>query len=268
MEASHAGCDSLVTKTDAVRPLTEEEFRSLAVDPTQKIELIPGRALFAVKAPAGRLKAWVVACGNFQCSASRGREDTFACRRSAPFALPCSSRRIGRRSPRRENSLSERACHHAKEKVIVRVPAIMRMAGICTEKYWLVQKAMYGLDVAPRSLSLHRNCVLQSITALKNGTEVEVRPLDEDVNLWRVSRKEDNATITWLALYVDMLLVGKTAWAQKVAETLRSLWSTSPVQWATETETLTFNGFEVKRKHSHVLELLGMYESIQGNSAF
>ena len=67
-----------MTTTDAVRPLSDEEFRSMATDASQQVELIPGRALFMVKAPNGRLKARVVACGNFQSSAERGREDTFA----------------------------------------------------------------------------------------------------------------------------------------------------------------------------------------------
>ena len=143
------------------------------------------------------------------------------------------------------------------------------------EKYWLVQKALYGLDVAPRSWSLHRNGILQSIKALEDGTPVEVRPLDEDVNIWRVSRQSDHVTITWLALYVDdMLLVGKTADVQCVATTLQKLWTTTPVQWATNEEPLTFDGLEIQKhkesvrisQKNYITELLSMYPHVDGVS--
>ena len=163
-----------------------------------------------------------------------------------------------------------------QEKVIARVPGILRTAGICTEKYWLVQKAMYGLDVAPRSWSWHRNGILQGITSLMDGTPVEVRHLDEDVKIWRVSRVADKSTITWLALYVDdMLLVGKTEDVQRVAATLQKMWTTTPVQWAAEHEPLTFDGLEIKRckgslrisQTNYITELLGMYSHVDGLSA-
>ena len=272
--------DSLVAKTDAVKPLSDEEFRSLAADATQQIELIPGRALFTVKAPQGRLKARVVACGNFQSSAAREREDTFASGISAEGV------RILLRLAALEQFdigsidvktafLNAPVVTPNQEKVIVRVPGILRTAGICTEKYRLVQKALYGLDVAPRSWSLHRNGILQSIKTLEDGTPVEVRPLDEDVNIWRVSRQSDHVTITWLALYVDdMLLVGKTTDVQCVATTLQKLWTTTPVQWATNEEPLTFDGFETQKhkesvrisQKNYITALLSMYPHVDGVS--
>ena len=177
-----------MTKTDTVKLLSEAEFRSMATDASQHLELIPGRALFSVKALQGRLKARVVARGNFQSSAARGREDTFASGVSAEGV-----RLLLRLAALEQFDIGSIDVKMAflnaplvtpnQEKVTVRVPGILRTAGICTEKYWLVQKAMYGLDVAPRSWSLHRNGILQGITSLMDGTAVEVRPLDEDVNI-------------------------------------------------------------------------------------
>ena len=69
---------SLVHETKAVRPLSDSEFLELTKKPGIKCELIPGRAIFTVKAQTGRLKARVVACGCFQTGETRTKEDTFA----------------------------------------------------------------------------------------------------------------------------------------------------------------------------------------------
>ena len=122
----------------------------------------------------------------------------------------------------------------------------------------------------------NENGILQSIKALSDGTPVEVRPLDEDVNIWRVSRQSDHVTITWLALYVDdMLLVGKTADVQCVATTLQTLWTTTPVQSATDKESSTFDGFEIQKhkgslrisQKSYIAELLSLYPRVDGVTA-
>ena len=58
-------------------------------------------------------------------------------------------------------------------------------------------------------------------------------PLDEDVNLWKVVRAEDQVVVTWIALYVDdMMLVGPEVWAKAVAESLQERWATTPVEWS------------------------------------
>ena len=68
----------MVHETKAVRPLSDSEFLELTKNPEIKCELIPGRAIFTVKAQTGRLKARVVACWCFQTGETRTKEDTFA----------------------------------------------------------------------------------------------------------------------------------------------------------------------------------------------
>ena len=95
------------------------------------------------------------------------------------------------------------------EKVIVRAPGVMRQAGVCTEKYWLVRKALYGLDVASKSWTIHRNASLRGIQQLLCGKRVECKPMDADSNIWKVRCKDRGELICYLGLYVDdVLLVG------------------------------------------------------------
>ena len=70
--------DSLTQGSKAVRPLTDEQFDALIQDANIQWKLVPGRAIFTIKAPTGRLKTRAVACGNHQTSAARTREDKFA----------------------------------------------------------------------------------------------------------------------------------------------------------------------------------------------
>ena len=52
-----------------------------------------------------------------------------------------------------------------KEVIVVKVPSVFRMIGI-KEKYWRLYKALYGLDVSPRSRSLSRKKTLRQVEQL------------------------------------------------------------------------------------------------------
>ena len=70
--------ESLVTEAEAVAPLSDEEFMRMSQDPSEKLELIPGKVVFTIKTFSGRSKARAVACGCFQNSQAGGKEHTFA----------------------------------------------------------------------------------------------------------------------------------------------------------------------------------------------
>ena len=70
--------NSLVHETQAVCPLSDQQFSAMLKDPNVQHELVPGRAIFTIKAYSGRLKTRVVACGCFQTGAARSREDKYA----------------------------------------------------------------------------------------------------------------------------------------------------------------------------------------------
>ena len=57
-----------------------------------------------------------------------------------------------------------------KEVIVIKVPAVFRMIGI-KEKYWKIRKALYGLDIDPRSWSLSHNKILRQGDQLRPPPE-------------------------------------------------------------------------------------------------
>ena len=274
--------DSLVHETKAVRPLTDDQFTDLVKNPNIQHELVPGRAIFTVKAHSGRLKTRIVACGCFQTSAARSREDKHASGVSAE-----STRMLLRFAGLQGLKVGvldiKTAFLHApvvtpnQETVIVRVPAILRASGICTEKYWRVDKALYGLDVAPRSWVLHRNRVLSAMDVLSQSSRrVRCFPLEEDANVWCVVDASSDESLAYLALYVDdILIVSDAESAGEIACTLESKWTTTPVTWVEPGISAVFDGFEIDHldsgqyivhQRSYIRELLKQYDRVQGVS--
>ena len=68
--------ESLVSKTEAVEPLSEEGFQELCK--THVVELISGKSVHTIKAYTGRLKTRGVGCGNYLHGEKRTKLDTFS----------------------------------------------------------------------------------------------------------------------------------------------------------------------------------------------
>ena len=151
----HEEYDSLVVSTQAVSPLSDLEVTRLVSAQGGNVELIPGKAAFTKKAFSGRFKTRVVGCGNFQTSTTREKTDVYA------SGAPCESIRLLVRRAALDSEwilgsvdvktafLNVPVVTSKDTTIIVRVPAILRAAGVCQEKYWRVNKALYGPDVAP-----------------------------------------------------------------------------------------------------------------------
>ena len=120
--------------------MTDDQFAELVKSKDVQCELVPGRAIFTVRAHSGRLKTKVVACGCFQTSAARTREDKYASGISAE-ATRTLLRFAGLTQLRVGVLDIKTAFLHApvvtpnQELVIVRVPSILRASGVCQEKY-------------------------------------------------------------------------------------------------------------------------------------
>ena len=90
--------------------------------------------------------------------------------------------------------------------VVVKTPTIFRKHGICSEKFWVVRHALYGLVEAPRSWSVHRDSVIADMEIqLPDGQVASVTQLASDPNVWAV--KSQNGVQAWIAIYVDDLMV-------------------------------------------------------------
>ena len=116
----------------------------------------------------------------------------------------------------------------------------------------LGRKALYGLDVAPRSWALHRNQVLAEMRDL-SGSKREIRclPMEEDANIWMVVDALSDKVLAYLALYADdILIVSHSSCSDAIAASLEGKWTTTPVAWAEGQQTVSFDGFEVEKGDS------------------
>ena len=161
-------CESLVSKTEAAEPLSEEAFQELCK--THVVELIPGKSVHTIKAYTGRLKTRGVGCGNYQRGEKGTKLDTFSGGIDA-HSLGLVLRNAALRQWKvgtlgvAAAFLNADIATPSKEVIVGQVPAVFRMIGI-KENDWRVRKALYGLDVSPRSWSLSRNKILRQVEPL------------------------------------------------------------------------------------------------------
>ena len=246
-------CTSLVHTTGTCEPLDQERFAAITGDPTEKVEVLPGKAIFSIKAKSGRKKTRIVGCGNFQQGSPRSKLDTHASGISAE-AIRLLVRFAGHAQWTLTTTDIKTAFLNApivtpnEEKIIVRVPSILRAANVCQEPYWLIRRALYGLDVAPRSWTLHRNQTLSEMTKLVDGTPVSCKQTQADSNLWEVFNEQTSKVIAWIGVYVDDLLIATPAeYQQPVVQTLRTLWTTSDPEVVGGDGDVGFAGFELRK---------------------
>ena len=170
---------SLIQDTEAIEPLSEEAFQNLCK--SHVVELIPGKSVDTIKAYSGRLKTRGVGCGNYQHGEKRTNTDTFSGGIDA-HSLLLLIRNAALRQwsagtldvPTALPFLNVDIVKTNKEVIVVKVPTVFRMIGI-KEKYWRVHKALYSLDVSPRSWNLSRNGTLRKVDRLvpKKPTPVQ-----------------------------------------------------------------------------------------------
>ena len=250
--------DSLVQTTGTCHPLAQEEFDAVTQDPTAAVEVLPGKLVFSIKAKSGKKKARIVGCGNHQQGPSRDKTDKHASGISAEVI-----RLLVRYAALKQWEIATTDVRTAflnaplvtpnQEILIVRVPAILRTANICTERYWRLQRALYGLDVSPKSWVIFRNQTLKEVVALTDGTPVTCFPLPQDANLWEIRRLSDGETVAMLGIYVDDLaIVASSQMLETVVDTVRRPWKTSEPEIVTDREDVSFAGYELRKENAEV----------------
>ncbi|CAE7836086.1 pKIWI502, partial [Symbiodinium necroappetens] len=244
---------SLVHTTGTCSPLSHEDFAAITGDSSKKVEVLPGKVIFSVKARSGRKKTRIVGCGNFQQGCPRTKLDTHASGISAE-----SIRLLVRFAGHSQWTISTTDIKTAflnapivtpnEETIIVRVPSILRAAGVCQEAYWQIKRALYGLDVAPRSWTLFRNKTLGSIEQLGDGTRVTCKQLPADSNIWEVIDEDRQVRIALIGVYVDdLMLVAPESHQEVMMNTLRGLWTTSEPEVVEEGKDVSFAGYELRK---------------------
>ena len=147
--------ESLVSIHKAVRPIEAsilDEWRSAG----RKFQIIPSKLVHTIKARSARRKARAVCCGNFETGIHFGKGETYAggiCATSLRAILRCCAAWGWKISSFDVKTafLQSKLIDAHDVPTIVKTPTLWRIHHICSERFWLVTGALYGLTIAPRS---------------------------------------------------------------------------------------------------------------------
>ena len=128
---------------------------------------------------------------------------------------------------------------------------------------------MYGLQESPRLWSAYRDEQLGQLQLVVGGKRVVLQQGRVESSWWKVLEEEGSVLIGLLVVYVDDILIcGHTSLVRELAEAIRKLWRTSPLQLVGEGE-LRFLGIEIARttygfalsQNSYIEELLRIHST-------
>ena len=153
----------------AIKPITEAQFQATQQDEGLEVEVLPS-LLVATRKPPKRLKARIVACGNFAAGAGIASADNAAggCDNGTVRLLVSTSAHHGwsistvdvriafLQAPRRPTP---------GKSTVVQPPQILKEANVLgsTTERWEVTGALYGLVESPRDWNDFRNSKMQEM---------------------------------------------------------------------------------------------------------
>ena len=137
-------------------------------------------------------------------------------------------------------------------ETIVKTPTLWRNHNVCRERYWIVRRALYGLNIAPRSWCEGRDKTMTEAKPELLGFQVSFAKLECDPNIWRAKAEvpgDDPVTIGYVLWYVDdALLAVKPSFLEPLTTFVGSLWTTTKPEYLDEVGVLAYRGFELERK--------------------
>ena len=274
--AAVAELDELVVSKEALERSDLGRLRELELRGCKVIQL-PSKLVCSLNAPAGRRKIRLVACGNYMALIEKDkrthREVVYASATSVEALRTCVSWSVRRKHvlltadiraaflnaqllPRARMEAEKAAKQgddadlnkvpepvHGDEVIALVPPRLLVSKGLVDAKTrYIVKKALYGLDQAPRDWSLGRDHKLEQAEIPCEGVVYRFfRSFVED-NVWLIHHCEPlrgfEATLNdsphvsdmcaWVIVYVDDILVGGPRnLATATMSTIQRLWQCS-----------------------------------------
>ena len=225
------------------------------------IEYLPAKALFHLKAGAGREKCRVVACGNFaEDAGNKSKEKRFQnyAGGADTLSLRCHMKLAGSRASTHRWLTSGGDIRTAfllaplqkpGHRKILRPPNVLIRAGVVSaSELWLVEGAIYGLQESPAAWAEHRDSVLPTIEIKVKDQSLYLQKSSADANMWMLRCPRSNELLALLTVYVDdLLLSADTEVSSAVWKAIQDTWKISTPVYATEKEGLKFCGFELRQ---------------------
>ena len=302
--AAVAELDELVTSKEALESSDLAHIRALELKGCKVIQL-PSKLVCTLKAPAGRRKIRLVACGNYMALVEKDkrshREVVYASATSVEALRTCLGWSVRRkhalltadiRAAFLNAQLLPRARMEAErvakqeggqdvgqvsgpspgEEIIALVPPRLLVSKglVNANTRYIIPKALYGLDQAPRDWSLCRDVKLERTVVTCGGVAYRLyRSFVED-NVWFVHHSEPRrgfeATLNaeaeaeevsaWLIVYVnDILVGGPRCLAQATMGVIRKLWQCSEPEEVGKEKAVRFLGMDLIWLSNDVLAL-------------
>ena len=261
----------------AVHRVSEDDELVRADVSSGKGDVIPMKLVFTVKPPDldsqeyYKRKARIVVCGNL---ATHKPADVFAS--TAPAEIVRAAIALANYFGWDLGVIDivaaflQTPLHAVKNAPLVygRPPKILVKAGICSRgELWKLTHAVYGLQESPRLWSAYRDEQLARLQLVVGGKRVILAQGRVESSWWKVLQEEGSVLIGLIVVYVDDILIcGPTSLIREIAEAIRKLWKTSPLQLVAEGD-LRFLGIEIARtssgfalsQNSYIEELLRLH---------
>ena len=280
-EALEKELNSLVDRTGTIRKVDVDR---LSQEPGfDRMQTAPAKIVPTIKAPHGVRKTRIVVCGNLLEDAHKtpgtepqkpkselanplyaGGLDGAALR--CVLRLTASQGWSAATTDVRTAFLLAPRQEAQHSLLVVRPPALLREAGLATEKErWVIQKALYGLDSSPKNWADYRDSEFRKISWTSSSRTFWLTQCPER-NLWRILSRADSQmhqleidedeakTEGYVVVYVDdLLIVGGSTTVQEGLNRIRSQWECSEPSWVNSDDWTRFCGLELRWQGDNLL---------------
>ena len=262
---------ALVQEKQVVVPVTSKELaRREAAG--EAFQVIPAKLIFTLKAFTARRKVRCVGCGNYLGAGTYTANQLYAGGLDVVSLRCCLALMVHRKWSAGVVDIKTAFVNAELEKedlgtkrVIIKTPGVWRRLGICTELFWDVQRALYGLQISPAAWSRCRDRTLPRLRLNTCSGLVRLLQFKSDGNIWAVvpadaeEPSDPSLRLGLLLVYVDDMMVLSTP--QMIADIISELGK----QWELSTPELLdegnvhYRGVEVHRGEGGIWVHQGSY---------
>ena len=270
---------ALVQEKQVVVPVTAQELaRREAAG--EGVQVIPAKLIFTLKAFTARRKVRCVGCGNYLGADTYTANQLYAGGLDVVSLRCCLVFMVHRQWSAGVVDIKTAFLNAELEKedlgtkrVVIRTPSLWRRLGICTEMFWDVQRALYGLQISPAAWSRCRDRTLPRLRLATSSGLVRLIQFKSDSNIWAIvpadagEPVDPSQRLGLLLVYVDDMMVLSTP--QIIGEVIAELgkqWELSRPELLDE-GNVHYRGVEVRRgeggiwvhQESYTREILSRY---------